>query len=261
MPEDPGTDRTVFNNGREAARPGHSDTDPTEHTRSEAETTASGGKSPPGFLELFYGVLFEPVKTMNTVAGAPPLGTVAMVVTVPILLGSFMGFLTYSRVLEESLPAAGMEQLLSAMQAMAPFWLILSLLLGYLKWFGYSAVFHLVADLLGGRGGARGVFAVVGLAELPSALLIPFQLLGYWFGVGNTAVTILLGLAGLAVWIWHIVLLVIGVRAVHHLSTGRSLATILTPFLALVLFAIILLAALMAMVISMPFAANLPEYF
>ncbi len=262
MNEDHGTERTEINNDQGTALPDGLNTDLVpENDQAAADLPGDAGESFPGFLELFYGVLFEPVKAMKTVAQAPPLGTVAIVVTILILLGTTMGFLTFSRVLEQSLQAAGMEQLLTGVQAMAPFWVVVSLLMGYVKWFGYSAVLHLVADLLGGRGNARGVFATVGLAGLPSALLIPFQFLGYWFGMGNIAVTIILGLAGLAVGIWSIVLLVIGIRAVHRLSTSRSVLTVLAPFLTLLLFLIILIAALAVLAISLPYKANFPGYF
>jgi hypothetical protein len=262
MNEDPGTERTEIKNDQGAATPGGLNTGLVpEDDQDAAVPPGDAGESFPGFLELFYGVLFEPVKAMKTVAGAPPLGTVTIVVTILVLLGTTMGFLTFSRVLEQSLQAADLEQLLTGVQAMAPFWVVISLLMGYVKWFVYSAVLHLVADLLGGQGNARGVFAVVGLAGLPSALIIPFQFLGYWFGMGNIAVTIILGLASLAVGIWSIVLLVIGVRAVHRLSTGRSVLTVLTPFLALVLFLIILIAAIAVLAISLPYKANFPGYF
>ncbi len=226
-----------------------------------ADPPGAGQESAPGFLELFYGVLFEPAKTMKIIAGAPPLGLAAIVVTILILLGTTMGYLAFSRVIEQSLQTSGMEQILPVLQGMAPFWVVLSLLMGYVKWFGYSAVLHLIADLLGGQGSARGVFTAVGLAGLPSALLIPFQFLGYWFGMGNTVVTVLLGLAGLAVWIWSIVLMVIGVGAVHRLSAGRSVLTVLTPFLVLFLLAIILIVALAVTAVTLPYNANLPGYF
>jgi len=262
MNEDPGTEKTETNDDQGGQEPVSLNTDTAAENNSIAADPPGGSQeSTPGFLELFYGVLFEPVKTMKTVAGAPPLGLVAIVVTILILLGTTMGYLTLSRVLEQSLQASGLEQLLPVLRVMAPFWVILSLLIGYVKWFGYSAVLHLIADLLGGRGSAMGVFAAVGLAGLPSAVLIPFQFLGYWFGMGNTAVTILLGLAGLAVWIWSIILMVIGVGAVHRLSAGRSVLTVLTPFLALVLFGIFLFIALLVIAVSLPYNANLPGYF
>lgn len=261
MNKDPGTERKESNNDQGAGLTDGSNTDlAPANDQAAALPPGDAGESCPGFLEMFYGVLFEPVKTMKTVAQAPPLGTVAIVVTVLTLLGTTMGFLTFSRVLEQSLQAADLEQLLTGVQAMAPFWVVISLLMGYVKWFAYSGVLHLVADLLGGQGKVRGVFAVVGLAGLPSAIIIPFQFLGYWFGMGNIAVTIILGLASLAVGIWSIVLLVVGVRAVHRLSAGMSVLTVLTPYLALILFLIILIVALTVLTISLP-KANLPGYF
>lgn len=262
MSEDPGLNNENVSNGHGANGSGDFFKDAVpESNQGEAGTSGGGGEPFPGFLELVYGVLFEPVKTMKRVAERPPLGTVALVVTILILLSSIMGFLTFSRVLDQSMHAAAMEQLLPGIQALAPFWAVFSFLLGYVKWFVYSSVLHLVADLLGGRGSARGVFAAAGLAGLPSILIIPFQFLGYWYGMGKLAVTVILGLAGLAVGIWNIILLVIGLKAVHDLSTGRSVLTVITPYLALALFMLLMVVALVVAAVSLPFKANLPGYF
>ena len=218
------------------------------------------GEETPGFLELVYGVLFEPGKTMERVVLRPPLGMTLLIVTILSLLGATMGLLTASRALDESFSAAVVGQFLPALQAMAPFAIILGLLWGYVKWFGYSAIIHLAADLLGGRGSARGVFAVTGLAGLPAIFMVPLQFLAYWIGTGNMAATVLLGLAGLAVGIWSIILLVIGLKQAHALSTGRSLLVVLSPVLVLVVFGILIMALLVTVAALMPTNMHLPGY-
>lgn len=216
----------------------------------------------PGFLELVYGVLFEPVGTMKKVARRPPLVSTALIVAILSFFGALMGILTASRVLAEGLPAA-LEQFIPAIRALAPLGAVSGLFWGYLKWFGYSAILHLSADLLGGRGGARGVFAVVGLAGLPALLTIPVQLLSYLYGPESTVVAVLVSLAALSVWVWGFILLVIGLREVHGLSTGRTVLVILSPYLALALLLLILLAFIAFVIASLPFAMNAfpPVYF
>ncbi|BAF61022.1 MAG: YIP1 family protein [Pelotomaculum sp.] len=220
-----------------------------------------GGERPPGFLELVYGVLFEPGKTMQKVAGKPPLWQSALVVTLLGVLGAVMGLLTFTRVVNQSLYASGMGHMLPAVQAFAPLGAILGLVWGYVKWFVYSAVLHLAAELLGGRGKAAGVFAVAGLAGLPTIFMLPVQLLAYWFGTGRLAATVLVGLAGLAVLVWTMVLLVIGVRHVHGFTTGRAVLVVFTPVLAMAAIAVLLVVAAVAVAASMPAKMIFPGYF
>lgn len=213
-----------------------------------------------GFLELVYGVLFEPVQTMRKVAERPPLVLTVLIVTILSLLGTLMGLLTASKVVGQSLLSASMGQLAPVVQALIPLGAVLGLLWGYLKWLGYSAVLHLIADLLGGRGSARGVFAAAGLAVLPSILLVPVEFMAYRFASGAGATT-LTGLASLAVAVWSLVLLVIGVREVHGLSNGRAALVVFSPLLAFALLIILILAALVFVAASLPAGMHFPGYF
>ncbi|MFX4262684.1 YIP1 family protein [Pelotomaculum propionicicum] len=211
---------------------------------------------PQGFLEIVYGVLFDPVKTMKRAAANPPLVTALVIVTILSILGTLMGLLTFSRVLSQSLDTSAVLP-----GALLPVGAFIGLVFSYVKWFGYSAVLHLAADLLGGRGVVRGVFAAVGLAGLPNTLLAPFQFLGYWYGLGNLAVTVLLLLAGLAAGIWSSVVLVIGIREVYRLPTGRSVLVFFIPYLALFLLLILSVIAVVLIFSAFPINTNIPGYF
>lgn len=213
------------------------------------------GGEPQGFLEIVYGVLFEPVKTMRRAADNPPLVTALVIVTILSLLGTLMAMLTFSRILSQSFNGAVLSG------ALVPVGAFISLVFSYVKWFGYSAVLHLVADLLGGKGAVRGVFTAVGLAVLPNILLFPFQFIGYLYGLGNLAVTVLLLLAGLAVEIWSSVVLVIGIREVYRLSTGRSVLVFFIPFLALFLLLVLSVTAVSLIFSVFPLSTDIPGYF
>lgn len=215
----------------------------------------------PGFLELVYGIFFEPRPTMQKVARRPPLGQAALVVTILNVLGTGAWFLTAAGVLGRELDAASLSFFAPALQALIPLGAVTVFLWGYLKWFAYSSFISLAAELLGGLGRAGGVMAASGLAGLPAVLLIPVQLLTYGTIAENLAGNMLTGLAGLAVAIWSMVLNVIGVREVHSLSTGRSLLAVLSPYLALLAFFILLLAALVMGAAALPSSVPLWDYF
>jgi len=217
--------------------------------------------SGPCFLELVYSILFEPVKAMESVARRPPVGYAFLVITIIGALGVAAGFLTVSRVFPAGLPGAGLDQFLPAVRALAPVGVIFALLWGYIKWFVYSAVVHLAAELLGGRGSARGVFAATGLAGLPSIFMVPVDLLACRPGAGKLALTVLVGLAGLAVVMWSAVLLVIGLRQVHGLNTARSVLAVFSPFLAVVALGVLVVMLLAAVTALLPARIYSPGFF
>ncbi|HPZ42748.1 MAG TPA: Yip1 family protein [Bacillota bacterium] len=227
-----------------------------------AGTGQEDGEEPgPGFLELVYGVFFEPRSTMQKVAHRPPLGQAVLLVTILNLLGTGAWFVAAARVLERELNVTSLGLFGPSLQALLPLGAVTVFLWGYFKWFAYSALLSLAAEVLGGLGSARGVMAASGLASLPAVLLVPVQLLTFGAGSESLAVNMFSGLAGLAVAIWILVLNTIGVREVHSLSTGRSLLAVLSPYLALVAFLILLLVALVIAAASLPSHVPLWDYF
>ncbi|MDD3653258.1 MAG: YIP1 family protein [Desulfotomaculaceae bacterium] len=204
------------------------------------------------FLELFYGVLFKPVKTMESVALCPPVGVAFIVVTIISILSLVTGYFAVSQLFTANLPGGGLAQILTVLSDLLPYWVVFGLLWGYLKWFGFSAALHLFAGLLGGGGAAAGVFAAVGLANLPSILFIPVNLLIYMMGEGKVIVTVLSGVTGLIVVVWTAILLVIGLKQVHGLTTGWSVLIVFSPFLTLAVLAIFMFVVLVGTIGSQP---------
>ncbi len=211
-----------------------------------------------GFLEVVYGVLFEPVKTMQKVAQKPPLLTTLLVVTLLSLLSATTGFLTFTRAFGGG---SGANDIFPPIHLLVPIGVVAGFVFSYVKWFGGSAILHLIADLLGGRGRVKGVFAAVGLAGLPHILLVPFQLLGYRYGLQSLPVSALLFLVGLTVWVWSSIILIIGLRETHHFSTGRAVTVFIIPYLTLLLLLILLLIPITVLISSFPLNTNTPSFF
>ncbi|TEB04203.1 Yip1 domain protein [Pelotomaculum schinkii] len=207
------------------------------------------------FLELVYGVLFEPVKTLKKAARRPPLANALLLVTILGLAGVLMWLLTISRVLNQAAEPSAMVPLPSTAPLLV-LGAVLIFLWGYIKWFSYSAFISLAAEMLGGLGSARNVAAVVGLSLIPTILMIPAQMLNYYLASAAFICTTIL-----VVWIWVAALMVIGVREVHRLSTGRALLAVLSPVLVLAVFTGLLLAGLVAVAVSIFSGMNLPGYF
>lgn len=209
-----------------------------------------------GFLEIIYGILFEPVKTLKRVAQRPPLTFALLLVTILGVAGVIMWLITISRVLNQAGGPSVVGNFSLAARPLLALGAVIIFLWSYIKWFSYSAFISLAAEMLGGVGRARGVAAAVGLSLIPTILIIPVQLLNYYL-----ASTAFLLIIVLLVWIWVTVLMVIGIREVHSLSTSRALLAVLSPILVLVVFAGLLLAGLVAVAMSIYSGMSLPGYF
>lgn len=202
------------------------------------------------YYDIIYGVLFEPVQTMKRVAQQPPLAATLVIVIALSLISLLTSLYTSAHGgsanlgLEMGLPMARAKMFSEALRAAAPMLAILGAIFYFVKWFFYSALLHLLADFYGGKGNARTVFVVYGLAGLPAVFLIPLDVLTTMV-LPNLA-TLVNTLASLTVLVWGFILLTIGIREAHLLSTGRAVAVILTPVAVVVLLFILSLVGFMS---------------
>jgi hypothetical protein len=134
----------------------------------------------------------------------------------------------------------------------------LSALLGiWLGWLLVGGLLHLVMTLLGGRGNTMGAMNLVAWAGMPfalrdlvrgAALLVSRQPIDNPGLAGFAPLDATGFVAYLAAWlpvidlylIWHIVLLVLGVRAASSLTIGKAVgAALFTVLLVLAVLALI----------------------
>ncbi|KFD41962.1 hypothetical protein DK28_0201880 [Peptococcaceae bacterium SCADC1_2_3] len=222
------------------------------------ENKAISEPTPPeklGFLELIYGVLLDPLPTLRQVAVQPPVGLTVLIftlVSVVNVLSSVLVTTGKGNLIFPGLPQTATQ----AIQALIPVIILLWLVLKYLKWFVCSSVLHLVATLLGSHGNAQGVFAVTGLAILPSLFMVPLNLLLYWMTAPSF--TIIITLLSLLIYIWGIILVIFGLREVYNFSTGRSLLVLFLPPIVTIFF---VLAALIVLAGCLPSLAPLKPNF
>jgi len=207
----------------------------------DGEAVSETGTGPPrqGILDVFYGVLFKPRETMEALAERPPLGLgVATFVGVSVVSG-LVGF-SRARI---NLPDATYEG--------AGFgWpLLVTVPLGLVLWFVLVAIYHLTADLLGGRGSGRALLALAGLAQLPGIFRAPVILLGRGLGTGLD--TILL----IALWLWTLYLTALSIKSTHALPMGRA---VLTVFIPVVLIGVVVVVAVVVLIAFLPGLPVLP---
>ncbi len=117
-----------------------------------------------------------------------------------------------------------------------------SLILAPMGWVIISALILVMAKILGGRAGAKGLLAVNGYAQVP---LIIGGALGI---VANVAMPSLAMLPAFLFGLWSLAVLIIGVREANEFSTLRAVASVLVPVVVLVVvFAVLFLGAMLAL--------------
>lgn len=124
-------------------------------------------------------------------------------------------------------------------------------------WTAAALVVYLVAYLLGGRGDFVRLWAVLGFAAVPEFLVAPLSAAVALLGVLSPPLSALGSLAllpvNLLVFIWLVVLYVLGVRETMSLTTERATAAVLLPIAVILLFillAICVIAALLFAVVG-----------
>lgn len=183
--------------------------------------------------DLVYGILFEPGKTFHQVAENPPVKlTLVLIIGINFLL-AIMGMFTTQQGLipDELMTGRGGAELQAVIDAATPVFALGGFLVNLVAWFILSALLHLISEFFGGKGRALTSFTVYGLAGLPAIFLLPLQGLEI-FLPQNPVISTIVGLGALAVFLWGIVLLVIGLREAHKFSTARSVAVVATPWIA-----------------------------
>ena len=103
--------------------------------------------------------------------------------------------------------------------------------LGLLVWLLSTAVWHLIAEFLGGVGRVSALLAATGYAHLPLYFLLPLAAVAVLWPKGAIIALTLLGTAGLIVWKCWLDLLAVSVT--YRLGYAKALLVLLMPWLAM----------------------------
>lgn len=224
-----------------------------------AGSRAGGAVTPPppaqpqppmGVIDWIYGVLFRPRDTMERLAASerPPLALAAGVTVFATIANGLASATELSRLLEPGgdlslgtgvgVPPAGLGP--EAASVGGAFLTLLGVPMSLIFWFILAAMYHLAADLMGGRGDGRHLLAGLGLAMLPEAFVLPVNALAVRLPAGGDALTTVAGAASL---LWWLYLTYRAVRATKRLTRWRALFIVLLPVLALVALLVLVLIA------------------
>ena len=197
-------------------------------------------------LTYIAGIFTAPRSTLETMANRRPLGAAIITFILTSLISSTAGLAT--------LPA---DTPLGA-GFLFPTIFIGSLLFGTLAWFLQTAIYHLFAEFLGGKGRAFTLFTTLPFTTLPGIIIGPLTLLI------STLSRPLLGVPlSLILFIWVFLLQIWALKAIYNLTSLRAAAAIFLPLAAfiaaLIIFTLTLLTTLLPIIMqTMP---NIPLTF
>jgi hypothetical protein len=170
-------------------------------------------------LETLYLLVTQPSRAFRTALDVRPAG-LAAAVFVWALVARTVGSMVHT--------GGGLGALL--------FWLASSGFLALILLFAGTALIHLVADFLGGRGSGSALFLALALSFLPMVFLPATAIAG--------EVPYLVG--RLVILVWQVSLMVVAIREVYRFETLRALATFLTPLLGLLLAGVLVILVSLA---------------
>ncbi|MCL0060027.1 YIP1 family protein [Dehalococcoidia bacterium] len=186
-------------------------------------------------LETLIGVLARPTSTIHSICQQRPIGWAIIVYLVVSLVSAITWIETGFYDLEGmGLPDLGMPGILVG-----------SLIINIITLVIFTAICHLVASLLGGRGSYSGLFSGFGFASVPGIFVAPLAVIGMLPMVGP----LLSVLGNFGVIVWSLVLSILAIRENYLISTGRAILIVLIVLLLGVILLVLsgLLAGLLVL--------------
>ena len=126
-------------------------------------------------------------------------------------------------------------------------------------WLLAAAVIHVIARALRGRGDFSGFLKLVGYTAFLGVIAVPLALVDALLkirGDGRLELQVgqLLGLLGLAIFLWQNALLVLATRQHYGLSTERAVAAVVGPIgvVVVLVVALVILAIVFAIITQPP---------
>ncbi|MBL7117902.1 MAG: YIP1 family protein [Candidatus Syntrophoarchaeum sp.] len=187
-------------------------------------------------LENIFGTLFSPASTFRRMLEERTTVTIAAIIVLIAGICSGEGSILMQNALMSlfaEFPGFEVVQLSPAAS------IILSVVSGFIGWVVIAGILHVVAKILGGKGVFTEMLVLMGFAALPNVFQAPIGLVVILSG-GLTGAFIALGLSGILA-IWILILDVLAIREAHKFSTGRAIATLVLPFVVLIVLVFMLM--------------------
>lgn len=175
----------------------------------------------PCFPELFYGVLFHPVKTFQEIASNT-------VPTQKTLLNALFSIILISAIAPViQLASVGGSPVSLALS------IPLSTLFGLIIWAFTALVISMLSYAFTQTTRFKTLLTLSGLASLPWILMGPVIL--FKVGIGPVG-AVLCAIFGLLIWLWTVLLFAYAIIATYQMSTERVMVILAMPFAMSLIF-------------------------
>jgi hypothetical protein len=179
-----------------------------------------------GILDTLIGVLARPISTIRSVCEQRPIGW-AIIVYLVVSVVTTVAWVEPGIFEELGLPAIGMPAILVGSSIINMVTLVI-----------FTAICHVAAFLLGGKGRYWGLFCGFGFAALPGIFAAPLAVIGLVPVLG----AMLSGLGNFGIGVWSLVLTILAIRGNYLVSTGRAILILLLPLVALMVLGLLVIA-------------------
>ena len=97
-------------------------------------------------------------------------------------------------------------------------------------WIILTCVFHLFAQLFGGKGEGKLLFLSLGFTSFPLIFLVPLSLIAASWEKGGWLLWVIFSII---LYIWSFILKIVAIKEVYEIDQYKALAVIILPFLVL----------------------------
>jgi len=192
-------------------------------------------------LEILYDMLARPKEAFQVIASYGKLSKAFQIVLFSTVLSSLAA---YANVFEGSFKGA---------------MLLAQIVCSILMWGISVAVWHLLAELLGGRGSVKTLLTAIGFTYFLQLLIVPIYLIASFLpAVGF----LLIMIATLVFAVWSIVLGILAICEVYQLSGGKATLVYFLPLLIFmgIFIVMIFTASAFFMSAATDILANPPQF-
>jgi len=187
-------------------------------------------------FDWLYGVITRPVPTLNEIARERPAGWAFMVYIGVTFLTAAASF--YSQQAYDTFDEVMFE---FGITIPIPLILAAAILFGIASIFVSTALIHFFARLFGGQGGYWNLFSAYAFAGFPMIIAVPVTFVAGFLGLFGMIIS---GLVSFALSIWVLVLMILGIRESHGLSTGMSILAYILQFVILIIIPVVVIIAI-----------------
>ncbi len=190
------------------------------------------------FLDDFYEILFKPARGMKRISQEKNIWQGLLIyVIISVIVSLSTSAYQLTSLLEQDFSSMPLPvELTEGMLRFMPFLdLLFKVTFGVLLFLTWTAILHLVADILGGENRSYRLGAVLGYGQLPYIFMAPVSLLARYMPFD------LIALASFVFFFWSLALKIIGFRETYNFSTSRAILGYFLPAVSLMTIAIVFL--------------------